>query len=188
MKKTAEKILFRGKWVTLKESTWQNARGEQFQWEHLERVRGNHAVIILATLRPSGKVVLIKQFRPGTEGDVIGLPAGICEDGSIEENALRELKEETGYEGTITSISPVMSSFPALSSSTMQLVHVDVDETKAVNQNPCQNLETGEEISVHTMLPSEIPVFLQKQQSRGCHIVSGIWYLFCVNTNGTPFL
>ena len=188
MKKTAEKILYRGKWVSLKESTWENDHGELLQWEHLERVRGNHAVIILATLRPSGKVVLIKQFRPGVEGDVIGLPAGICEEGSLDENALRELKEETGYEGAITSISPVMSSFPALSSSTMQLVHADIDELQPNNQNPIQNLEAGEEITVHTMLPSEIPAFIREQQRQGCHIVSGIWYLFCIHSNGSPLV
>lgn len=50
-------------------------------------------------LTPEGKVVLIRQYRPGTEEVSLEIPGGIVddEDGGPAETARRELLEETGY-------------------------------------------------------------------------------------------
>lgn len=50
-------------------------------------------------LTPEGKVVLIRQYRPGTEEVSLEIPGGIVddEDGDPAETARRELLEETGY-------------------------------------------------------------------------------------------
>lgn len=50
-------------------------------------------------LTPEGKVVLIRQYRPGTEEVSLEIPGGMVddEDGDPAETARRELLEETGY-------------------------------------------------------------------------------------------
>lgn len=179
MEKIDEKILFQGNWLSLKNSRYRDQHGREFSWEHVVRERGSHAVVMLATLQPSRRVILIRQFRPGANARVIGLPAGLVEDNcSAEENALRELREETGYWGTVRSISPVLSSFPALSDATVQLFEIEVDENLPENQKPTQTLEPGEDISVILLPRAEILPFLEAEAKAGTRVVSGLWYLF----------
>lgn len=66
-------------------------------WEAVERVNcGGIAAIV--PVRDDGSVLLIRQFRPPVNGNVIELPAGLAAVGEpVEEAARRELREETGY-------------------------------------------------------------------------------------------
>lgn len=66
---------------------------------------------ILAILeKPSGPEILLqKQFRPPLNKVTIELPAGLVDEGeSVQEAAVRELKEETGFIGTVSEMSPIM--------------------------------------------------------------------------------
>ena len=60
------------------------------------------AVLIGCYLLEDGKLSLLltKQFRPAVNREVISFPAGLMdkEDKSVEETAIREAKEETGYD------------------------------------------------------------------------------------------
>lgn len=59
------------------------------------------SVDVLA-LTPEHKVILVRQFRPGSETILTELPSGyIDENETPEEAAKRELSEETGYEGKL---------------------------------------------------------------------------------------
>jgi ADP-ribose pyrophosphatase len=60
-------------------------------------VQGSDYVTVLATTA-SGRVLLVRQFRPALEEFTMELPSGHVEPGeSAEEAARRELLEETGY-------------------------------------------------------------------------------------------
>jgi ADP-ribose pyrophosphatase len=71
----------------------------------LGQLRGGVNVVILATIQDEslgrlGSVVLLKQERHAIGSNEIGLPRGFGESMlSGEENALKELREETGYIG-----------------------------------------------------------------------------------------
>ena len=69
------------------------------RWEYVERCGGVHAVVILA--EHDGKVVLIEQARvPLGNRKCIELPAGLVgdeDDKGVEETAIKELEEETGF-------------------------------------------------------------------------------------------
>ena len=52
----------------------------------------------VVALTPAREVVLIEQYRHGTDGMTIEIPGGIADDGeNPAETARRELLEETGY-------------------------------------------------------------------------------------------
>ena len=59
--------------------------------------------IIAVLTKPSGpEIVLQKQFRPPVGKVTIEIPAGLVDAGEgAAESAVRELKEETGYVGTV---------------------------------------------------------------------------------------
>ncbi|HEY2881306.1 MAG TPA: NUDIX hydrolase [Pirellulales bacterium] len=71
-------------------------------WEFAMRNTGRPAVGIVA-LTDDGKIVLVEQFRPPVNRNVVELPAGLtgdiagAETESLQAAAQRELLEETGY-------------------------------------------------------------------------------------------
>ncbi|HEM3484801.1 NUDIX hydrolase [Streptococcus suis] len=57
------------------------------------------AVCVLA-VTPEGKMILVKQYRKAIERTIYEIPAGkleLGEEDTLEDAALRELEEETGY-------------------------------------------------------------------------------------------
>lgn len=66
--------------------------------------------IVAILQKPSGPELLLqKQFRPPVDKAVIEIPAGLVDAGeSAAESAVRELREETGYHGVVSEVSPVM--------------------------------------------------------------------------------
>ena len=66
--------------------------------------------IVAILQKPSGPELLLqKQFRPPINKVVIEVPAGLVDAGeSAAQSAVRELREETGYHGEVSEISPVM--------------------------------------------------------------------------------
>ena len=62
--------------------------------------------------------------------------------------AIRELKEETGYQAEVACESPALSLSPGLTSESIVSVHVSVDMSLPCNQAPKQQLEEHEEIEV----------------------------------------
>ena len=70
-------------------------------WEYASR-KGVTGIIAVVPITDDGKLILVEQYRPPVEANVIELPAGLAGDGkhrheTLEEAARRELQEETGY-------------------------------------------------------------------------------------------
>lgn len=55
------------------------------------------AVVVVAVYE--GDVIFVEQYRPAVQEEHVELVAGIVEDESYEEAAMRELREETGFVG-----------------------------------------------------------------------------------------
>jgi ADP-ribose pyrophosphatase len=78
-------------------------------------------------LTPARDLILVEQFRHGTETVELEIPGGVMdpEDASPVETAVRELREETGYEGerarTIGRIAPN----PAIQNNTAYTVLIE---------------------------------------------------------------
>lgn len=68
------------------------------------------SVVVLA-LTPANEVVLAREFRPGPEEILLGLPGGLIEDGETPAHAAaKELLEETGYAGDLRPVATVLTS------------------------------------------------------------------------------
>ncbi len=177
IKKLSEKTLYEGKWLVLK-SAQMNKGDLYWDWEFIQRKNSRHAVVIVAKLIQSNRYILIKEYRAAIDSCVLAFPAGLSDGDTIEKEALRELYEECGYIGVVKSISPILNTSPAISSSTFQVVFVDIDDTLPENMNPIQKLEDSENIEVFLKKNEEIEQFFSEMIKSGVAISSAVWYFF----------
>jgi ADP-ribose pyrophosphatase len=58
---------------------------------------GVDIIAIIKYVAKKPKLILIANYRAPVDNYVLEFPAGLMDDEHLEENAIRELKEETGY-------------------------------------------------------------------------------------------
>jgi len=169
-------MLYQGQWLELKEEFFKNDTDQLIRWETIHKHGSNVCVIIIARLLPSERLVLIRQFRPALNKIMLGFPAGMMDtDASIEEAALREFKEETGYIGQIENTSMPTNINGGIMNMQAYFIKVTVDETLPQNQTPIQELEMEEEIEVVLQHKSTLKQFLKSEYESGVDISSILW-------------
>mmetsp|Transcript_10561 Transcript_10561/g.17237 ORF Transcript_10561/g.17237 Transcript_10561/m.17237 type:complete len:207 (-) Transcript_10561:1175-1795(-) len=178
------------KWLGLRRLKYVDEDGGLREWESTERTTRNgdvDGVSIVAKISRAGvepMVVLVSQFRPPTNAYVFELPAGLVDQGeTCEQAAIRELREETGYVGSVSHVSPVLFADPGMSNANMRIVTVDVDGDSEENQNPQPQQEENEYIETYTVpLKDLVSVLAQpkvlvdpKQQDREFVVCSRLY-------------
>jgi len=164
-----------GRFLSLQEIDWQDADGNIRHWESAERVGGNTAIVIIPWLRPSNTLVLIRQYRPPVEGMIIEFPAGLIDHGeSPAKAAIRELREETGYKGTINNILPPTFNSPGLSGEAVYHVRMDIAESAAANQYPMPKPDAGEFIQTVLVPGKKVGAFMREELAAGTHFDSKV--------------
>ena len=130
-------------------------------WEYVERCGGVSAVVILA--EHDGKMILSEQSRVPLGGRIcLELPAGLVgdeDDKGVEETAVKELEEETGFTADRIERLGEFYSSPGMVAEGFHLV-------RAHGVRPCGSpIEEG--IEVHLVERSEIPQFIASRRREG---------------------
>lgn len=164
--------LYNGNWLIVSRIDW-GYEGEDriHQWETVNRVRTGGAVVVIATLKPSNRIVLVKQFRPPVNRLMLEFPAGLVDSGEAPEAAaIRELKEETGYTGTIEAVWPTTPSSPGLTGEVFHMIEMVIDETLPENIERVTDFDSSEAIETLAVERARLHEFLTTQCEAGIGI------------------
>jgi ADP-ribose pyrophosphatase len=137
-------------------------------WEFVERCGGVHAVVILA--EHEGKVVLVEQVRvPLDNRKCLELPAGLVGDedpnATIEDTAVKELEEETGFTAERVQVIGEYFSSPGMVAEGFTLVRAH--GLRRIGEGGGNE---HEEIEVHLVPRAEIAAFVERKRGEGCAI------------------
>ena len=164
-----------GSWLELNELIFTDSSGTERKWENITRNQCLGAVAIIPCLKPSNRLILIRQYRPPADSYVIEFPAGLIDGGeTAESTAIRELYEETGYTGTIKKMTMPVYNSPGLTSETVNIAIMDIQETDQCNINPEQHLEDGEDIETIIVPITNLQTFIAEAHDRGDAIDSKV--------------
>ncbi|OTA33180.1 hypothetical protein BTJ68_07063 [Hortaea werneckii EXF-2000] len=171
------------KWTELNKIEWTDQTGKNRIWEAAARKTrskgGVDAVAIAPIIRHPSKppsTLIILQYRPPVEGTCVEFPAGLIDEGeSPEQAAIRELKEETGYEGKVSHVSPSVCNQPGMTNATHQMVTMEVN-LKEGDEEPEQHLDEGEFIERRIVPLTELYGTLQALSQEKGKIVDARLY------------
>ena len=113
-------------------------------------------------ITPDGEIILVEQFRHGTQSPTLEIPGGMVDAGENPlEGAQRELLEETGYSSESWKSLGKVSSNPSMMNN---FTHMFVDED--CEYVGAQNPDEHERIEVHTL---PMPQFLEYVEDGSIH-------------------
>jgi len=131
------------------------------RWEYVSRTNEVRAVVILAEFE--GKTILVEQDRVPIGGRCLELPAGLVgdedPDATIEETAIKELEEETGFTAERVERLGDFYSSPGMVSEGFTLV-------RAHGVSRCDR-KVEDEITVHLVARDDIPHFMEQKRVEG---------------------
>jgi hypothetical protein len=117
MRLISTKEIAGSKWLSFKEATYIDKTGAEQKWQYIERQKDTKVVTIICKAKGSTRYLFISQPRVPVNKACIAFPAGLVDAGeSAETAALRELKEETGYDGKVLATSTLMPKSAGLTS------------------------------------------------------------------------
>jgi len=134
------------------------------KWEFASRARNIRAVVILA--EHEGKLILVSQPRAAPDCRCVELPAGLVGDhdpnATIEDTAIKELEEETGFTGESVERLGDFYSSPGMLAEAFSLVRVH-----GVRRIGEGGGDEHEDIEVHLVAKADVPNFLEQKRAEG---------------------
>ena len=149
------------------ETVWQGkyiSALKRGRWEYISRTGRTNAVVILA--EHDGKVILIEQYRVPVGARCVELPAGLVGDedpnATVEDTAIKELEEETGFTADRVERLGQFHSSPGMVAESFTLVRAH-----GVRKIGEGGGNEHEDITVHLVAREDIPAFVQSRRDAG---------------------
>ena len=147
------------------ETVWQGkyiAAMKRGRWEYVSRTGSTNAVVILA--EHDGKVILIEQYRVPVGARCLELPAGLVGDedqhATVEDTAIKELEEETGFTAERVERLGLFHSSPGMVAESFTLVRAH-----GVRKIGDGGGTEHEDITVHLVARDDIPAFVEQRRA-----------------------
>ena len=164
-----------GRFLRLDLIEYNDSKGVARKWEAAQRQKAQAAVYILAVLKPSNRLIVLRQYRVPIDAYCIECPAGLIDDGEEPSvAAARELMEETGYVGKVEWQSGPTCSSAGMTGEMVTIFRMTVDETLPENKTPKQHLDDGEEIDVNLIPLNKLEEYLKERVQAGDKLDSRI--------------
>ena len=153
-------------------------------------IRDVHAIqfpdwVLILALTPQQEVVMVRQYRHGTEQVCLELPGGLVdpEDTSPQLSAQRELLEETGF--NVSNIQLIGECYPQpaiLSNRCFFYLAQDAVQTQQQNQ------DVGEDIEILTVPLKDIRAKIESKEIDHGMVLQAFFFLSLYQEQGTDLL
>ncbi|MGZ8919937.1 MAG: NUDIX hydrolase [Limisphaerales bacterium] len=153
--------------------------GREHDFYVIEAVNWVHVI----ALTRDHKLVMIEQYRHGSDTVELELAGGMIDAKDISplEAGLRELREETGYEGTQAEVIGQIYANPAIMNNICYTVLVRDCELKHLPQ-----LDQGEDVAVTLIDLHDIPRLIQQGRIGHSLVVVGLYHFEFKRANSFP--
>jgi 8-oxo-dGTP pyrophosphatase MutT (NUDIX family) len=138
----------------------------------IARIESSDWVNVVA-VTTDAEIVLVRQWRHGTEHVTLEIPGGMIDPGEAPADAaVRELREETGFSGGTVSELGVVEPNPAFMSNRCHTFLVE-----NCSRTDAQALDDGEDIEVTTRPLESIRALVADGSIDHALVVCGFWWL-----------
>lgn len=126
----------------------------------------------VVALTEDGMAVLVEQYRHGTDSMDLELPGGVMDgtDPSPVETAVRELREETGYEGANARLIGQVAPNPAILNNTCFTVLIEDCVQRRTPQ-----FDAGEDLVTRLVPARQLPELVATRQIRHSLMVAALY-------------
>ena len=127
----------------------------------------------VVAVTPDQQLVMVEQFRHGSDTVELEIPGGMMDPGekSPVATGVRELREETGYEGQGARVIGEIFPNPAIMANTCYTVLVE----NCVLRHPTV-LDHSEDIATHLVPVAQIPGLIQARRIRHSLVVVALYH------------
>lgn len=165
------KILHVCRIFTLKKERFQSPRTGR---EHDFFLLHSPDWVNIIPVTPEGKVILVKQYRLGTNEFSLEIPGGMLDEGDDPAGAaVRELLEETGYMGDKPVLLGVVHPNPAILTNRCHTYLI----TNVVQKQPPQQ-DSTEDIEVQSAALEDIPRLIREGRITHALVIAAFYWYF----------